>query len=402
MSEAIVINFLIRTARQEPWRGLNPEVADVIEPELSGIADEILESIGQLIPEYAMPLEGSFGKAVYRGVGEALDQFLVLIRDPDADRRASRKVYSILGRGELRQGRSLDSLQSAYRIGARIAWRRIAAASLEAGLDGKTLSLLAESIFVYIDELSADSTEGYAEAQFKQQGARLRRERGLLTLMLRDPAPDLSEIEQAARAAAWEIPKSLAAVACHERDLAEVTRILPIGVISATVDGYGCIALPDPAGPGRAKQAARTFSGRTAVLGPVISPTRLAESWQLARTGFEASEAGALPADRLVRAEDHLVDLALFRSRDLIDRLRDQVMAPIGGLTPKAHDRMAETALAYVEHSGNAAEMARSLNIHPQTARYRIARLKELFGDDLDRPDRRLELEISLRTRSFA
>ncbi|MBX7189396.1 MAG: helix-turn-helix domain-containing protein [Solirubrobacterales bacterium] len=371
----------------------------MIEPELSGIADEILVSIGQLIPEYAMPLEGSFGKAVYRGVGEALDQFLLLIRDPDADRRASRKVYAILGRGELRQGRSLDSLQSAYRIGARIAWRRIAAASLEAGLDGKTLSLLAESIFVYIDELSADSTEGYAEAQFKQQGARLRRERGLLTLMLRDPAPDLSEIEQAARKAAWQIPKNLAAVACHERDLAEVTRILPIGVISATVDGSGCIALPDPAGPGRARQIGRSLAGRTAVLGPSVAPNRLAESWQLARNGFEASEAGALPSGRLVTAEEHLVDLALFRSRDLIDRLREQTMAPIGGLTPKAHDRMAETALAYVENSGNAAEMARSLNIHPQTARYRIARLREFFGDDLDRPDRRLALELSLRTR---
>ena len=260
-SDPIVINLLIRNVRQEPWRELKPEVADVIEPELSGIADEILESIGREIPEYARPLEGSFGRGVYRGVGEALEQFIGLIRDPDADRRASRKVYMILGRGELRNGRSLDSLQSAYRIGARIAWRRIAAASLEAGLDGKTLSLLAESIFVYIDELSADSTEGYADAQFKQQGARLRRERELVTLMLRDPAPEISEIEQAAQGAAWQIPKSLAAVACHERDLAEVTRILPIGVISATVDGSGCVAIPDPAGPGRFRQISVSLAG---------------------------------------------------------------------------------------------------------------------------------------------
>jgi hypothetical protein len=369
----------------------------VIEPELSGIAGEILESIGQEIPEYAQPLEGSFGRGVYRGVGEALGQFIGLIRNPDADRRASRKVYVILGRGELRNGRSLDSLQSAYRIGARIAWRRIAAASLDAGLDGKTLSLLAESIFVYIDELSADSTEGYADAQFKQQGARLRRERELVTLMLRDPAPEISEIEQAARGAAWQIPKSLAAVACHERDLAEVTRILPIGVISATVDGSGCVAIPDPVGPGRFRQISVSLAGRTCAIGSVGGPDRLAESWQLARTAFDASVSGALPAEGLVRAEDHLVDLALFRSRDLIARLREQMMAPIENLTPKAHARMSETALAYVENSGNAAEMARSLDIHPQTARYRIARLRELFGEDLDRPDRRLALELSLR-----
>ena len=304
----------------------------------------------------------------------------------------------ILGRGEFRNGRSLDSLQSAYRTGARIAWRRIAAASLEAGLDGKTLSLLAESIFVYIDELSADSTEGFAEAQFKQQGARLRRERQLMTQMLQ-PNPDLAEIEGAARMAAWQIPKNLAAVVCHERDLVEITRILPIGVISATVDGFGCIAVPDPGGPGRLRQIRESLTGRTCAMGSTVGATRLAESWQLARSAFEAASAGALPAEGLIRAEDHLVDLALYRSRDLISRLREQTMAPIRDLTPKAHARMAETALAYVENAGNAAEMARSLDIHPQTARYRIARLREHFGDDLDRPDRRLALELSLRAR---
>ncbi|MBN8867109.1 MAG: helix-turn-helix domain-containing protein [Solirubrobacterales bacterium] len=369
----------------------------MIEPELSGIAGEIVESIGREIPEYARPLEGSFGRGVYRGTGEALDQFLGLIRDPDADRRASRKVYVILGRGEFRNGRSLDSLQSAYRIGARIAWRRIAAASLEAGLDGKTLSLLAESIFVYIDELSADSTEGYASAQFKQQGARLRRERQLVTLMLRKPFPDRPEFEQAARAATWEIPKSLAALACHERDLAEIIRVLPIGVISATVDGLGCVLVPDAGGPGRRRQLAEGMGRRLACLGSDVPPTEAAESWALAKIALTAVEAEALPGPGLIRAEEHLVDLALFNSRDLIRRLRAQTVGPLDDLTPKARDRMSETALAYVEHAGNASEMARALNIHPQTARYRVARLRELFGEDLDSPDRRLALELSLR-----
>ena len=191
----------------------------------------------------------------------------------------------------------------------------------------------------------------------------------------------------------------LAAVACHERDLAEVTRILPIGVISATVDGFGCVAIPDPGGPGRYRQISNSLAGRTCAMGPAVGPNRLAESWQLARFSFDAAQAGAVPGEGLIRAEDHLVDLALFRSRDLISRLRDQTMAPIGDLTPKARKRMAETALAYVENAGNAAEMARSLNIHPQTARYRIARLREHFGDDLDLPDRRLALELSLRSR---
>jgi DNA-binding PucR family transcriptional regulator len=41
---------------------------------------------------------------------------------------------------------------------------------------------------------------------------------------------------------------------------------------------------------------------------------------------------------------------------------------------------MAATALAYVQHVGNAAAMARALHVHPQTARYRVARLRELLA----------------------
>ena len=57
---------------------------------------------------------------------------------------------------------------------------------------------------------------------------------------------------------------------------------------------------------------------------------------------------------------------------------------------------MQETALAYVREQGNAAAMARALGLHPQTARYRLARLRELLGDQLDDPDARLELELAL------
>jgi DNA-binding PucR family transcriptional regulator len=41
--------------------------------------------------------------------------------------------------------------------------------------------------------------------------------------------------------------------------------------------------------------------------------------------------------------------------------------------------------------------MARAMHVHPQTARYRLARLRELLGDALDDPDARFELEIALR-----
>jgi DNA-binding PucR family transcriptional regulator len=59
---------------------------------------------------------------------------------------------------------------------------------------------------------------------------------------------------------------------------------------------------------------------------------------------------------------------------------------------------MEETALAFVQHGGNAAAMARSLHLHPQTIRYRLTRLRELLGDQLEDPDSRFELELALRS----
>jgi DNA-binding PucR family transcriptional regulator len=44
--------------------------------------------------------------------------------------------------------------------------------------------------------------------------------------------------------------------------------------------------------------------------------------------------------------------------------------------------------------------MARALDLHPQTVRYRLARLRELLGQQLDDPDARLELELALRAQS--
>jgi hypothetical protein len=370
----------------------------VIEPVLPAVAAEIVETIGKEIPEYARPLEGSFGRGVHRGVREALGQFTVLIRDPDADREPSREVSIALGRGEYDNGRALDALQTAYRIGARIAWRRIATASLEAALDGKTLSLLAESIFAYINELSADSTEGYADAQSERQGERLRRERQLVIAMLREPPMADDDLRALGAGSGWRVPKQVAALICHERDQAEITRVLPIDVISAPVDGYGCLVVPDANGPGRMRQLREAIGPRPAALGGDVPPTRLAESWTLAKIALKAIETGVLTDPGLVLAEEHLVELALFNSRDLITKLRERTIGPLADLTPKARERMSETALAYVEFRGNAAEMARHLDIHPQTARYRIGKLREVFGESLDDPNERLAFELSLRT----
>lgn len=378
----------------EPWRDLPASVADVIEPEIPSTTVDILDAIGREVPEYARPIEGSFGRGLRAGVDEALAQFVALVRDPDAGRDQGRGVYVGLGRGELRQGRTLDSLQSAYRVGARVAWRHLAAAGREAGLEPDVLNTLAEAIFAYIDELSADSVEGYAEAQSEQTGLRLRRRRELAELMLRDPPAPAEDVRAAARAAGWELPSRVAALACDEPAIERIGPRLPGDAIVTLADAMGCAILP--ADEGHRDAVAAAAGVRDAALGPARPVSGLAGSWTIARAALAARAAGRIAGEGLVAAEDHLPALLLSESPVIAEALVRRRLAPLEPLTPRARERMRETALAFVRHGGNAAGMAREMHVHPQTARYRVARLRELLGDELDDPDARLEIELAL------
>src|SRR4051812_42968661 len=135
---------------------LPPELADALRPVLPGLAEEIIGAIGREVPEYARPLEGPFGRGLRAGVEQALGGFVETLVDPQTDEDGDwRATYVALGRGEMRAGRSLDALLSAYRLGARIAWERCVEVGQAAGHDPATLYRLASAIFSYIDRISA-------------------------------------------------------------------------------------------------------------------------------------------------------------------------------------------------------------------------------------------------------
>jgi DNA-binding PucR family transcriptional regulator len=73
------------------------------------------------------------------------------------------------------------------------------------------------------------------------------------------------------------------------------------------------------------------------------------------------------------------------------------VLAPLAELSAKARLRLAATLLAWLDHHGHVPNAAAALHVHPQTVRYRLVQLRELFGASLDDPDARFELLLALR-----
>jgi hypothetical protein len=377
---------------RQPWYELPPEVAGVLRPLLGGLADEIIDAV-RTVPAYARPLEGSFGEGIRSGVREALRHFLAEIEAGGPVAR--RDVYSALGRGEMRAGRSLDALLSAYRVGARVAWRRFAAAGVEAGLEPDTLYLLAESIFAYIDMLSAESAEGHALEQSAAAGAAELRRRRLVRTLVRDPPADPSAVLAAAREAGWSLPRRIAvlALAGDQRDAAASR--LPADAIYETIGELTCAVLPDPDGPRRLAAVRRAVidAGATGGLGTTVEWSDAAVSFARARAALELAKGS--PA--LLVARERAGELLLRSDPRLAAELAADRLSPLAELSPGSRERLADTLRIWLEEQGRLGTVAQRLGVHPQTARYRMARLRELFGDALDDPEARFELEVALR-----
>jgi DNA-binding PucR family transcriptional regulator len=104
-----------------------------------------------------------------------------------------------------------------------------------------------------------------------------------------------------------------------------------------------------------------------------------------------ASTTGA-PVD----TEAHLADLVLNADPQARSDLRLQVLAPLEELRPAAAAKLRETLRSWLLHHGRRDDVAAALFVHPQTVRYRMGQLRELYGERLDEPGTIRDLTIAL------
>lgn len=390
-------------AQDRPWERLQRQLADALEPELPALADEVIAAIGRAVPEYRRSLSGAFGRGLRTGVGRSLQQFVDLIGRSGEVSASSREVYRELGRGELRSGRTLDALQAAYRLGARLSWRRLSAVARAQGADAETVSLLAESIFAYIEEVSASSVEGYAQAQAELAGERERRRRRLVRLLVQD-LEGASEIDLQASAgeAGWQLPARMAVLACDLPDVARLSTLVGGESIGAQLEELTCVLVPGE-GDLRARQVAEAVQrigaqGQWhAALGPFVNVGEAHVSFARAREALALQQAGILPSGQLTIASQHLMSLLLHRDPSLTAELATRCLLPLQELQPRSRERLQQTLLSWLRHRGSIPAAAAELHVHRQTVRYRLGRLRELLGAALDDPEQRLEIELALR-----
>jgi hypothetical protein len=376
----------------QPWHSLPRGIVDVLRPSLAEVADEVIDAVRK-IPAYARPVDGPFGDGLRAGVQEALRHFLAEIEKGGPVERS--EVYVSLGRGEMRSGRSLESLLMAYRVGARVAWRRFAAIGEDAGVEPGTLYLLAESLFAYIDGLSAESAEGHALEQSAAAGQAERARRRLVRLLVRDPQAEPAVLDVASSEAAWPLPRSVAALAIAGANRESAAARLPPDAIAEAIGDVLCALIPDPDGPGRqaAVERAVADAGAVAGLGTTVACSEAPVSFARARAALALADA----TPGVVVARERAGELLLRSEPRLARELAAERLRPLAELPSGARARLTETLRVWLAEQGRLGRVAEALEIHPQTARYRLARLRELFGATLEDPEERFWLEVALR-----
>jgi hypothetical protein len=383
----------------EDWTAdpLPKETVAAVRQELASLVDGIVAAIRATSPVYGEVLAAPEGMGIKLGIEQAIRAFLDAIETGRRPARETDELWRRLGEAEFQAGRSLDDLRAAFRTGTRAAWRGAANLATRAGITAPVAIALAEAIFVYGDELATDVVEGYLRMQSDQAGERERRRRRLALLLLEPSGQDAEAVQRASELARWPVPRALAVLALAGDNPGAVTRRLDLDALVGADAAGAWLVLPDPDGPGRRAAIDRALEGEAAALGPSVAPADTHRSLRWARLTLELSLEGALPAGHPIRAEEHLAALILLQDRELALTLARGRLAPLRGLPARERDRLLETLTAWLAHQRHTPGIAAELHIHPQTVRYRVAKLRELFGDTLETPQGRFELQLALR-----
>lgn len=399
-----------------------PRPASPLPPQLTehllGRVDEMAAVLARrLAGEIHLPPEfrsRAYLRTVLQACRDGIRTLLVQLHD---GRRQQSAELARLGRAGERQAEMevpLEVLLSAYRLAARVVWQEVIgeAARLES-LDPATVVAVSEQVLDYLDEISGAVGRAYLETRERLVRQRDRdRDRVLQRLLAGEVTPDLRRLAAALDLDLTPPYRVLACALTFEAagaDVALASAWSRSGVLLVGDEPGAWIALaPRDADVSRlAAEGARALSaargGDDLVpplrvgAGPVA--TRLEDVADAARRARRALSAGTrLAPDALVHDDSELSLYALLAGdRDELQAHVQHVLGPLLDGSRDARSRMLLDTLEALVTTRGLNEAAAQLGIHRHTVVYRLQRLRDLLGVDLDDPVQRHRLWLALQ-----
>jgi hypothetical protein len=375
-----------------PWQRLPADLSAAMRPRLPATVQAVASAITETTPAFAAIQDAKFERDLRTAVRVAIERFLDLVgtAEPALPPRF-RDVFVSLGAAEAREDRGPEALLAALRTASRLLLRMAVdalARTRPVGTD--ELVDLSDAISAYVDELAAASTDGFALQVREQAGEGDRRRRRLAELLLRGgAAPNVALA--AASAVGWPDLDTVVPVLLPLDQARDARfRYGTDGVV--TERGHDAVLLLRAGSRTGRSQLAQTLPN-AAVVGPALGWAQVPEAVRLAELTAAADHGP-------VFVDDHLATLALRGEPGALAVLAARRLAPLSGLRPTQRDNLLATLHSWLRHWGSRAAVSAELFVHPQTVSYRLGRLRELLGEDLDDPAARFELLLVLTART--
>jgi DNA-binding CsgD family transcriptional regulator len=371
-------------------------VVSCFQAELPGLIVEATEEVARTIPAVGQALHAHADSGTH--VGELLP-LLGRLADPHISREQRSALYEAIGRDAYQRGLSLENLQAAFRVGTQIAWRHFAQFGRQADSPAQQLYEASSDVIAYIDEICTRCIAAYNEAAAQDVlSPKMARVKLLRILISERQSLDEEGLFALARSADWRLPSTVACLVLGEHHFAghRMGPALDSDVLVDLESDDPCLLVPDPDGPGRLEMIRRGLRGIPFAVGTSVPLAEAAVSFRMARRALALIQRGFLKDAAYVRCAEHLPDMLLLSDEDTARQLVQRRLSVFAGLKQYQCERLKETLEAWLTGGNTTSELAESLSVHPQTVRYRMRKIEEIFGDQLKDPQWRFEMLLAL------
>jgi hypothetical protein len=366
------------------------ELFELLLKDVDGIAARIIADLRALPAYAAVPPE-----ALHPGASGHVRAMLSAARDRRTRTSAEeRRMFAQNGETRARQGIPVEDLLRGWRVGIDHAWNELKIAGERAGLSDTDLLADLQALLAFTDEAMIAASVGHRRAELhlaqQEHERRLRFVRAVLSGSL--PPADLQMQAEAygldpfGRYHAVRAPQTDAFTPHHlERVLALPAAGPRAAGLTATIDGdiVGLAASP------RVADAPVPIG-----IGPAAHLDSMEQSFGLATRTISTATAFGLTG--VIHFADLGIRPAIVADRHITEQLVARYVEPLRRAS-SSQDTLLETIEVFMECGMSVARAADRLHVHPNTLRYRLARISELTGAKLEDPNATSELWWALQ-----
>lgn len=366
--------------------GLPPTSVRLYRSRQDALAQRITDRICHEVAGFADPgLAGLVGRAIRA----AVTLFVDTIAGAPTSGRAVSDYYWWLGRAEAQSGHDLDAMRAAHHVATQEVWAELDAVAVELGLSATVHHRLAHAVMEYQRSLQDRAAAGHADAQEIADPRT-----PLLEALL--AGASLPQIEHLARRC-WPLPQRVAVLSATVSDAAVARSTTWQGVLRG-VRRQRIVVIADAASADDLADDLAEHSSSPVAVSWGVDPTDVPHAWRWATRALRLALHHEIdvPASRVIKCQDHRAELLRHADPVLSRQLMVDLLAPLLAESPSQREALGQTMLLWLQTRASAPVLAARLGVHDQTVRNRLRRLRAMFGETLDQPERALELMQAL------